>query len=78
MTAIRDFTLRQLIKRHEGSHKQNGRHYPYVDSVGKWTLGYGRNIEDNGISDVEADYLLTNDIATTLYELKGAFPFIRD
>lgn len=38
-----------------------GRHMPYQCPANKLTLGYGRNIEDNGISEVEALDLLTND-----------------
>jgi lysozyme len=36
---------------------------PYVDSVGKLTIGVGRNLTDVGISQDEAEYLLRNDIA---------------
>ncbi len=36
---------------------------PYVDTVGKLTIGVGRNLTDVGISQEEADYLLRNDIA---------------
>lgn len=35
--------------------------HPYTDSVGKLTIGYGRNLDDVGISQAEADYLFTND-----------------
>ena len=35
---------------------------PYKDSVGKLTLGIGRNLDDVGISQDEADFLLMNDI----------------
>ena len=38
-----------------------GRHLPYHCPAGKLTIGYGRNIEDNGISETEALDLLTND-----------------
>lgn len=47
----------EQIKRDEGF-----RAHPYRDSVGKWSIGYGRNLEDVGISQVEGDYLLQNDI----------------
>ena len=36
---------------------------PYRDSVGKLTIGVGRNLDDVGISEDEARYLLRNDIA---------------
>ncbi len=35
---------------------------PYKDTVGKWTIGIGRNLDDVGISEEENDYLLINDI----------------
>lgn len=34
---------------------------PYTDTVGKLTIGYGRNLDDNGISQEEADFLFDND-----------------
>ena len=41
---------------------------PYKDSVGKWTIGVGRNLDDRGLSDDEIDYLLSNDIKLALKE----------
>jgi len=35
---------------------------PYRDTVGKWTAGVGRNLDDVGLSDDEIMYLLGNDI----------------
>ncbi len=49
------------------------RHKSYQCSAGKLTIGYGRNIEDNGITQEEADYLLMNDIRNTKKELSRAF-----
>lgn len=46
-----------LIKDHEGLMLR-----PYHCSAGKLTLGYGRNIEQRGITLEEAEYLLANDI----------------
>jgi len=34
----------------------------YTDSVGKLSIGVGRNLEDVGLSDDEIDYLLENDM----------------
>lgn len=39
---------------------------PYTDSVGKFTIGVGRNLDDVGITKDEARYLLTNDIQGAL------------
>ena len=35
---------------------------PYKDTVGKLTLGIGRNLDDVGISADEADFMLSNDL----------------
>lgn len=35
---------------------------PYRDSVGKLTIGVGRNLDDRGLRQSEIDLLLTNDI----------------
>ena len=37
---------------------------PYRCSEGFLTIGYGRNIENNGIREEEADYMLENDVET--------------
>jgi len=42
----------------------------YKDTVGKYTIGCGRNIEDMGISKDEALYLLKNDIDRCKNELQ--------
>lgn len=59
-------SVRELIIRHEGL-----RLIPYRDSVGKWTIGFGRNIEDNGISRDEAFLMLENDIARATNEARS-------
>lgn len=41
----------------------------YKDTVNKWTIGWGRNIEDNGISKEEADFMFDNDFARCQKEL---------
>ena len=42
-----------------------GRH-PYRDTVGKLTIGYGRNLDDVGLSEAEARFLLDNDITVAV------------
>lgn len=42
------------------------RNFPYEDSVGKLTIGIGRNLDDRGLSDDEIDMLCNNDIAIVL------------
>ena len=58
-----------LIKLHEGLELK-----PYKCSAGKLTIGWGRNIEDNGISEGEADFLLRNDLMRVQGELSRAVP----
>jgi lysozyme len=43
---------------------------PYIDSVGKTTLGIGRNLSDVGISKKEAIYLCMNDIDNAISALR--------
>ncbi len=47
----------------------------YQDTVGKWTIGVGRNLSDDGISQSEAMMLLSNDIAATGKALQTAIPW---
>jgi len=47
---------------------------PYKDSKGILTIGVGRNLDDLGISEDEAMYLLENDIKRVKEELKEIFP----
>lgn len=56
----------RLLVKHEGLRLK-----PYTCSTGKLTIGVGRNIEDNGISDEEAVSLLRNDIARCQRELNS-------
>lgn len=44
---------------------------PYQDTVGKWTIGVGRNLTDRGISEREAMHLLRNDILIAESEVSG-------
>ena len=48
---------------------------PYVDSVEKTTLGVGRNLSDNGISEAEARLMLDNDITAATKDLNRNIPW---
>lgn len=48
---------------------------PYLCPAGKLTIGIGRNIEDNGITEEEALHLLENDITLSIGELEEKLPF---
>ena len=71
--------LEQLLENDEGSGPRDsaGRLKPYRDSVGKLTIGYGRNLDDRGITDAEALYLLRNDIVDVKHELDEHLPWWR-
>jgi len=64
--------LRRLLIKHEGL-----RLHPYKDTVGKWTLGIGRNLDDKGISEAEAVLMLDNDIADCKEQLDRNIPWWR-
>jgi len=61
--------LKQTLKRHEGLRLK-----PYWCSAGKLTIGYGRNLDDVGITQKEAEYLLDNDIAMAGNDLMTVLP----
>ncbi|QXZ11674.1 glycoside hydrolase family protein [Pseudomonas sp. AO-1] len=46
----------------------------YRDTVGKWTVGVGRNIEDRGLRDDEIDLMLSNDIDEALGTARALLP----
>jgi len=48
---------------------KNGRMFPYPDSVGVLTIGWGRNLKDKGISLAEGENLLSNDIDEAVHAL---------
>lgn len=69
--------MTEQLKLHEGTGPiHNGRMMPYRDSVGKLTIGWGRNIEDRGISVAEGEALLHNDIDDHTRELLAALPWV--
>ena len=59
----------ELLKKHEGLRLK-----PYRCTAGKLTIGYGRNLDDNGISQNEAEQMLYNDIQVCYAECIK-FPF---
>ncbi|MBF0424316.1 MAG: glycoside hydrolase family protein [Magnetococcales bacterium] len=65
--------LKRQLRMHEGLQLQ-----VYEDSVGKLTIGVGRNLEDRGITPDEAMYLLDNDITDFEAQISEAFPWYAD
>lgn len=51
---------------------------PYLDTVGKTTIGIGRNLTDNGITAAEAKMLLQNDLFRVANELDRVAPWWRE
>lgn len=62
--------LRAQIAKHEGLSLK-----PYTDTVGKLTIGFGRNLSDNGITRSEALLLLDHDIDDAMQDLMARFPW---
>ena len=60
---------KEMLIKHEGI-----RVHPYKCSEDKLTIGIGRNLEANGISEEEAMYLLNNDINRVIANLDKIFP----
>jgi lysozyme len=62
-----------MLKRHEGLKLK-----PYKCSAGKLTIGYGRNLDDRGITEKEAEYMLHNDILYCISQLDLRLPWWKD
>ena len=64
--------LKEQLLRHEGLRLK-----PYKDSVGKLTIGIGRNLDDRGISHATAEQMLEEDIDLVLSQLEDKLPFFK-
>lgn len=64
-------TLKEQLLRHEGLRLK-----PYKDSIGKLTVGVGRNLDDKGISKAEAMTMLENDIQDATDDLRTSLPWV--
>lgn len=62
----------QQIRKEEGL-----RLTPYLDTVGKLTIGYGRNLDDRGISLEEAESMLARDVRETVEEISH-YPWFKN
>lgn len=65
--------LIEQLKRHEGI-----RLFPYKCTADKLTIGVGRNLEDVGISEQEAETMLLNDIEVAKAQLIQKFPWTKE
>src|ERR1039458_5541895 len=58
------------LRRDEGTRK-----LPYSDTAGKVTIGVGRTLTDDGLSDAEIETLLHNDVSAITAELNSRLPW---
>ncbi len=65
--------LEARVRRHEGL-----RLHPYRDTVGKLTIGVGRNLDDRGVTEAEALLMLRNDLLEVEARLDVDLPWWRD
>ena len=49
--------------------------FPYTDTVGKTSIGTGRNLTDRGISQAESNFMLSNDINMVVTQLNKSLPW---
>lgn len=75
-----------MLKRHEGAHREGGRHTAYLCPAGVLTIGWGHNLEarpvrglgpGSSISEAEADSLLRADLAELAFLLDTRMPWWR-
>ena len=62
--------IREDLKRDEGLRLK-----PYLCTAGRTSIGYGRNLSDVGISECEAETMLTNDIHDVVTDLNMFIPW---
>ena len=60
------------LKRDEGF-----RQYPYRDTRGVLTIGYGFNLHSDGLSEVESTMVLEYRVARRYLELMAALPWVK-
>lgn len=65
--------LQALLIKHEGLRLK-----PYKCTAGRTSIGVGRNLDDNGISEAEAMAMLDRDIAVTVSALRDEFLWFAD
>lgn len=51
------------------------RRFPYRDTVGDITIGVGRNLSSDGLSDGEIEYLLVSDVTYVTETLEKRLPW---
>jgi len=64
--------VQEYVKKNEGLRLK-----PYLCTAGKWTIGYGHNLE-NGISEYVAEAILDEDIRTAIEDVLDIFSNDKD
>lgn len=65
----------EKLKRQLTEHEDR-KNFAYKDSVGKWTIGIGHNLEDTPISDRAVDTIFEDDLTYHITALQRALPWI--
>lgn len=65
--------LKPQLRIDEGVRKK-----PYRDTVGKLSIGIGRNLDDVGLRDSEIEYLFQNDVAEAEVDARRLVPKFDD
>tara|TARA_R100001460_G_scaffold97570_1_gene140169 strand:- start:285 stop:755 length:471 start_codon:yes stop_codon:yes gene_type:complete len=65
--------IKETIRKHEGLML-----FCYECSMAKTSIGYGRNLDDRGITKEEAEYLLDNDVDRVIENLDQYWPIWRE
>jgi len=55
----------------------SGRHIAYLCPADKWTIGYGIEVQDHGLSEKEAEDLLRQRVMAVVDEVHMNYPFIK-
>lgn len=72
---MQDIPMLAIEQAIESTKKEESyRRFVYQCTKKRWTVGYGRNVQDNGVSEPEAEYLLKNDIFESFQDLNHIFP----
>lgn len=72
-TLRKEFVIDLTKVREEITRDEGFRRFPYRCTGGRMTVGIGRNLQDTGLTRGEAEYLLNNDIARAIADLRRLF-----
>lgn len=71
-------TVDMQVMRDELTRDEGSRLRLYKDSVGKFTIGVGRNLDDRGITKDEEALMLSNDIRNVIDQLNANMSWWQD